>query len=263
MMKNRSLVGFDMLLALAFLHALVVRDLFPAQDFSFEQRSAHVYDVARIIATKEFRGDTLLRVFRRFVDSECGRRVLVRLTVSTNQRDLANAINTNLPNLTSNFLLLAQGLGEPNVAQVMCFGSDASAVIRRGTTVMHYQIAGTRDTRELPVAGAHVTFVGFRLRAEPSGSSDANPLPERLWIYGKADHLPDTDRASSIRRELERLTGVRTYLILRTDPFFFDYDGPVCDIFEHRLPKIIPEQFLRVPYVVCSPDQTCRLLDSH
>jgi hypothetical protein len=212
-------------------------------------------------------------LFTRFVATQCTQGRLARLTVVTNLRDLINTSNVSLPEmplkgipsiLKADPSLLGSGLDEPTVAQVLCFDGQASALVRRGGQVSKLQIDGSRDPREPMLGGLRARIVGFRLRPAPPGTSHS--ALDILSVYLRTSALPELAAAKAARAELERRIGTKTYLILRTDPFFFDYDGPRTDIFEQTIPRVSSAEFLCKPYIVCWPgdgESFCKLLRSH
>jgi hypothetical protein len=239
-----------------------------AQDGSYRHESNGIRDEARVVEPKSFTSSTLTRQFRAFVSSACSGRRLVRLIVAPTDQELGKAVNFSffLDDVTSAVIeafvrrnpgLLGQGIGELNVAQALCVGENATALIRNRNRIEQYQLSGTNDSRRWSVGGTEVTLVGFSLH---SGA--------REWIsaFLRTKVLPGPDVAASIRDDLERRTGIPTYLILRTDPFFWDMDGPKFDVFEIPVPRISSSEFLRRPYLSCPPSdnkKTCRLETSH
>jgi hypothetical protein len=217
-----------------------------------------------------------MKVFKDFVATRCGQRKLARLTVAANERDLVNAINVALPAgrreripdlLTADPSLLGFDVGQPMIAEVLCFSGQVTARVRRGHSVRRHQLLGRDDARELNAHGLRLTLVGFRLSTVSGrvGTPGPQDLPDRVWIYAATQVLPELKRAEAVRRDLQDRTGVETHLVLRTHPHFFDYRGPRCDVFEVPHPAISKEEFLRSPFIVCWPEDrggVCKLLSS-
>ena len=115
--------------------ALAALSLLSGHDFSYELDSKLVYDAARAVPRDGFEDARLLQTFRTFVASKCVDHRLARLIVSDNQLDLNRATNANLPpNLPNPVLARLRGIS-PDVAQVLCFGNAATAVVRRANAV--------------------------------------------------------------------------------------------------------------------------------
>ena len=260
----------------ALFFALAVKAQLPQyeQASGLEQSSARIYDARQVVKAQAFTPAQLSVLFAQFVSARCGQGKLARFTVSTNLRDLMNTSNVSLPEMSRkgipNILkldpsLLGNGLGEPSVAQVMCFDGQANALVRRSGQVSDFQIEGTRDPRELVLGDLHARLVGFRLRQAPPNTSHS--VVDMLSVYVRTPALPELAVAKTARAELERRTGTRTYLFLRTDPFFFDADGPRTDIFERPIPSVSSAVFLRRPYITCWPkgggdEPSCKLVPS-
>jgi hypothetical protein len=246
--------------------ALLLSGTLIAQDASYTKKSVHVYDTAMVITRAEFENRDLLDRFGRFVRSQCQGRQLARMIVSTKNLDLVRSTNTELPSVVGDLRTLERGLGPLNVAQVMCFGGQATALIRRGDSIERYQIAGNRDSLKVNGLGMDLLLVGLRLHPGADISDATHTFPDRVWLYAKTKDLPDIRRAATVHAALQRQIGIPTYLIVRTDSFFFDYDGPLCDVFEMPTPKISKSEFLARPFVVCHPDrpaQPCEVSTRH
>ncbi len=262
------LVLFSSFRSAALAWALIETCVASTQDVSYKRESSRVYDEGRVVEAKLFSPSTLLEQFRAFATAECSGRKLARLIVAPTQVELAKAINVSfvLDDMTSaaiekfvlaNPALLGQDVGRLNVAQVLCVGENATAMIRSGDRVEQHQISGPADSRKWSVRGTEVTFVGFSVHAGA-----------REWIsaFLRTLVLPDPETAAAIRDDLERRTGIRTYLILRTDPFFWDMDGPKFDAFEVPVPRISSKEFLTRPFVSCPPSDNqkpCRVETFH
>lgn len=248
-----------------------------AGDFSYESVSKDIYDAARTVDGRKFDESTLLRTFTGFVGAECDQRKVARLIVAPSQDDLMKAVNTELPPIRPSRLsdilaadpsLVCAGSDEIRAAEVLCFDGAATACIRLGRVSRSYQLRGTRDSRELGLGGLHLRLVGFRLYAAPRRVSASNKrtLRDEVWIYASAPSLPSVEAAKVASKDLERRTGLETFLVLRTDPFFFYDRGPRCDIFAPSPPRISPEEFSAKPFITCSPNRSpdpCVLHDSH
>jgi hypothetical protein len=72
-----------------------------AQELSFDVRSEHVYDSAKIILESEFNDRSLLSIFDQFAGEECARVAIARLMVAPSPKDLRAGINSYLPKMTS------------------------------------------------------------------------------------------------------------------------------------------------------------------
>ena len=248
--------------------ALVVASLSHAQDASYKLVSTVAYDQARLIDPNMFARSILLEQFKEFVTRECSARGLARLILAPTKTDLAKAVNVHffLDDLTSAGIekfvasspsLLGQDVSTLNVAQVLCVGGDSAVMIRNGDQVDRYQISGKTDPRKWNAQGSDFTFVGFALHAGA-----------REWIsaFIRAKTLPDLEVAASIRDGVEHRTGLPSYLILRTDPFFWDMDGPKFDVLEVSVPRVSGREFLKRPYLSCPPSddhKPCLLKTSH
>ena len=244
--------------------------------FEFEQSSKGVYDAARLVSSGDFATPKLLERFKQFGVTECAQRQLARLTVVTNERDLENVVNVRLPAipraripimLAADPTLLGSNLGQLNSAEVICFDGSVTAFVRRDGKVSQYRLSGENDVRDLNLRALRLTFVGFKLERERPdvAKHDPNPLPDMVWIYAKTDALPTLGAAAAARSQLESQIKTRTYLILRTAPFFFDYGGPRSDLFEVQHSTASTREFLVRPYIECWPNGTggsCRLVKS-
>ena len=221
-------------------------------DSSYEHVSKSVYDAARIINPSEFTSTHLLELGKSFVSRECGGRRLARLTVSTDRKHLSEATNVELPEGLP-IQLLNRKFARPKIAQILCFAGRATALIRQGDKVKRYQLEGEGNASEWTVQGVPLKLVGFRLRGgfSPGSRVDQVGLPARVWLYVEAQRLPELSTVEAIRDAFQAEIGAPTYLILRTDPFFSDYEGPWTDIFAVPLPIFSREVFLSSPYVTC------------
>ncbi len=247
--------------------SLIARALH-AQDASYISSSSHVYDEARVLDPTKFTRSSLLEQFRSFAALECSGKSLARLILAPTQEELGKVTNVSfvLDDLTSagvdrlvssNPSLLGQGVRRLSVAQLLCIAGESTAHLRIGGRVEQYRLSGTGDSRRWNVGQAGLTLVGFNLR---SGG--------REWIsaFVRTKVLPDLNSATAIREDLEHRTGVQTYLILRTDPFFWDMDGPKFDPFDVPVPRISGKEFLTRPYISCPPSDNgrpCRLETLH
>ncbi len=252
---NRMVIGVA--LCIASLLATVLS----AQDFTYRKVSKHVYDEALLIPKESFERPHLLDLMKAFGARQCKEYSLARLTIAMSQRDLGNSLNSDLPDLLVARHLLEAGLGSPQIAQVFCVSGAAVGVIREGSMVSTHQLSGSKDPRS--IIDGQFRIAGFRVRAEssPEREHGPRPLPERVWVYARGA-LPDMNTAASLRRALEERLHVYVYLILRNDPFFFHYDGPVCDIFEVPGHAFVEKSYLARPSVVCEPSlgaDKCRL----
>jgi len=244
--------------------------------FEYEQSTKGVYDAARLVSSGDFVNAKLLEVFKQFGVTECAQRQLARLTVVTNERDLENVVNVRVPAipraripimLAADPTLLGSNLGQLNSAEVLCFDGSVTAFVRRDGKVSKYRLSGEDDVRDLNLPALRLTLVGFRLERERPdvAKHDPNPLPDMVWIYARTDALPTLGAAAAARSQLETQIKTRTYLILRTAPFFFDYGGPRFDLFEVRPSTTSMREFLAQPYIECWPNGTggsCRLVKS-
>jgi hypothetical protein len=246
----------------------------------YERASQDVYDAAIVVGPQEFGTESLLATFRTFCATKCTQRKLARLRASTNEHDLRITGNVSLPDmlpgeipklLSLNPGYLGTAIGNPDIAQALCFGAEATAFVRRGDRVVSFQISGNHDSRELSVTGLDLTVVGFGFQAAPVPSSGGgrSASPDYLWIFARTKSLPTTAEAGAVRRHLESRIGARVFLTLRTDPFFFDYGGPRSDVFETPPAKVSVAEFLTRPFIACwpgdSPDAPggCQLRSTH
>jgi hypothetical protein len=237
------------------------------------QSSGRIYDARQVVRPEAFTTAQLSALFSQFASARCGQGRLARLTVTTNLQDLINTSNVSLPEMPRkgipNILkadpsLIGIGLNEPSVAQVLCFDGQASAFVRHGGQVSEFRISGSRDPRELILGELHARIVGFRLRPALTGTSHS--ASDVLSVYVRMSALPELVAAKAAHAELALRTGSWTVLVLRTDPFFFDYDGPRTDLFEKSIPNASSAEFLVRPYIVCWPEgkaSSCKLLRSH
>jgi hypothetical protein len=252
----------------------------PAGRMLYERSSRDVYDAAVVVGPREFVTESLLSTFRAFCATQCTHRKLARLRASTNEHDLQVTGNVSLPDmlpggipdlLSLNPGYLGTAIGTPDIAQVLCLGGEATALVRRGDRMASYQISGSHDSREMSVSGLNLTVVGFSFRAAPVPSSggERSASPDFLWVFARTKNLPSAKEADAVRRELESRIGVRSFLTLRTDPFFFDYGGPITDVFEIPPAEVSVAEFLTRPFIACwpadSPDGSggCQLRNTH
>jgi hypothetical protein len=116
--------------------------------------------------------------------------------------------------------------------------------------------------------GVNLTLIGVNVnRGKPTSSRPASGgrPTDFTWLYIRAKDILELDVAKSIHDELEKKIGVATFLILRTDSFFVEYDGPAADIFAKSLPEGSAVGFLQKPHIVCAPNATggrCLLVTS-
>jgi hypothetical protein len=237
------------------------------QDGSYTFESANIHDTARLVEPAMFAPDPLLSELRAFAVRECNQRIIARLIVAATPRDLAAAVNAQFMEMSSTGVanaslsspgVLGQNVVTLRVAQVLCVGGDATAIIRQGKDVTQYQLAGSHDSRKWNVRGLNFTLVGFHLHGD-----DAD-----IWMqaFVRTEVLPNIETAAAIRDEIERRTGIQTLLAVRTDPFFWDMGGPKFDVFEVPVPRISGQEFLTRPYISCPPareHQPCRIRTSH
>ena len=247
--------------------------LVPAQNLAYEHASVNVYDAARVIGYGGFSRPALLERFKSFSAGQCADRRLARWIVAADERSLMNSINVHLPPLRrdriANLLradptLIGANLGPMTAAQVLCFGGSVTALVRQGDRLTRYQLGGSQDSREVNLRGQQLTIVGFELDSVPRtvAKDDPSSLPDQVWIYARMHALPTLEGATVLRSDLESLIGVQTRLVVRTDPFFFDYRGPRTDVFEVPTANISTEQYLNRPYIVWWPGGGCRLVES-
>jgi hypothetical protein len=233
------------------------------QRFTYEQASGQIVDAARIVPPNDFTQRNLHKIFEAFVVSECAATKLCRLIVAPTQSELAAAANSNLPSPRSAETDRPQR-ALLQVAQVVSFNGNATAWIRRGTYVSTVQISGRKDAREWAVGGAAVRVVGFRVRADPSAPTNAAASPsDRVWLYAKAYSTIEPSVAIKLRRNLEQLIGMPTYLILRTDSFFSEEDGPLRDVFEDIDASNLKSSALADLSLICRPGRSGGTCESY
>ncbi len=252
----------------------------PAERMLYERSSRDVYDAAVVVGPREFVTESLLSTFKAFCATQCTHRKLARLRVSTNEHDLQVTGNVSLPDmlpggipdlLSLNPGYLGTVIGTPDIAQVLCLGGEATALVRRGDHIASYQISGNHDSRELSASGLNLTVVGFSFQVGPVSSSggERSASPGFLWVFARAKDLPSAEEAAAVRRDLESRIGVRSFLTLRTDPFFFDYGGPITDVFETPPAEVSVAEFLTRPFIACWPTDSrdgpggCQLRKTH
>jgi hypothetical protein len=251
----------------------------PAGRMLYEHSSRDAYDAAVVVEPEDFRVESLLLRFKTFCETQGAHRKVARLRASTNAYDLRISGNVTLPDIVPtgipNLLSLNPGylgtaLENPDIAEVLCLEAEATALVRRGDRVVSHQISGKHDSRELSVDGLDLTIVGFKLDAAPVSTLEARSLfPDFLRIFARTKSLPTVDEAAAIRRDLEDRIGVRVFLTLRTDPFFFDCGGPRADVFEVPPAKISVAEFLTKPFIACWPGDDhdpaggCQLRSTH
>jgi hypothetical protein len=239
-----------------------------SQDSSYMRESSRVYDAARVAEPQTFTAPILLKEFKGFVGLQCANRKLARLTVAPTKEDLVKVVNKIwfADGLTRRGIagMVVPNLGkdadELRAAQVLCVGDYATAIIRNGHHVERFQLSGSQDSRAWKAQGMDLTLEGFHVRGDEVEG----------WVsaFIRAKDLPNLETAAVVRDELEHRTGVRIDMVLRTDPFFFDVDGPKFDAFEVPAPKISVDEFLSRPYISCPPSDgrrrpPCRLETTH
>jgi hypothetical protein len=222
---------------------------------SYKRSSALVYDAAVLIKPSDFDAGLLRETFDRFASQECGTRKLARMIVATSERDLGDAINAILPGAVSESQIHSAQSRNLKVAQVLCFEGRITSFVRDGRAIRRDALRGSADSRNVTVEGMPLTIIGFRLRAESlqAAPSVPNALPDRVWLYARAKVLPSAQLAAQIHASLQRRVGVQLYLIVRTDPYFFDFDGPICDLFETSAGESYTKALLAQPSMVCTP----------
>ncbi len=245
---------------------LTVVNVYADDVILYEHNSRHIYDRAEIVKPMEFDDRRLTARLRDFAISQRGKHVLARLTVGPRRSDVQSALNNDLPGLRVHLPVLKTGLvPAPNVAQVLVFNGNATAYIRRNNYFKQYQLFGEQSARKWDVQSLSLTVVGFRLRTDPRGPNTAHDqLPDRVWIYAVAREIPDLTNVSAMYDLIGKQLGTITFLILRTDPFFFDFDGPLCDPFEVPGSKLSEHDFLTKPFIVCQPTaERCKVRTTH
>ena len=202
-------------------------------DHSYTHESATLFDAARLIGADQSDEPHLLRLFERFADTECGGRRLARLTVSADDNDLEAALNVYFPEadptkaIRAGFVSL--DVGRPGLAQAWCLDDQATVIIKRKDGVLRHQIRGDHDARSLTLNGYAMTLVGVRL--------SPTIQPSMVSLFAVGSDLPEVGVAESIHAAVERKVGSGTFLYLRTDPMFAQYDGPSWDIFATQRPR--------------------------
>jgi hypothetical protein len=234
--------------------------LAPPADPSYTHVSSIAYDGARQVQSSDFERNGLLGTFRQFAAAECKGRTLARLIAGGNSRVLASGLNVDFPEANP-AEMVRKGLfhfdfDDPEIAQVLCFDGQETAYVRLRGNVSRFQIAGERDARELVIGGVKLTLVGFNLRVPSHDSSPEQTLPESLTLFVQADQLPDLRMAEQIHAQLETKAGTGIFLVLRTDPFFLEDDGPAWDVFAKSLPSGSAEPFLSKNRINCPPRTT-------
>ncbi len=252
----------------------------PMEKVLYETSSRDAYDAAVVVGPKEFRVEALISMFKTFCETQGAHRQVARLRVSTNENDLRISGNVALPDIVPpaipNLLSLNPGyylgtaLENLDIAEVWCWGGEATAFVRRGNRITRHQISGNHDSRELRVDRQDLTIVGFRLDAAPVPTPGARTLfPDFVRIFATTKSLPTVEEAAAVSRELQDRIGVRVFLTLRTDPHFFDYGGPRTDVFEVPSAKISVAEFLTKPFIACWPGDDhdplggCQLRSTH
>jgi len=228
-----------------------------SQDPSYSYESVTLYDSAKLAQPGDMEGPRLLALSQNFVDQEChkpGRR-LARLTLSVSRLDLSNAMNVSFPEADPAEIIrdgsFRMHFRSPEIAQVWCLGDQATTIVRRSDSIKRHQLAGERDARELALEGVKLTLVGINLN--PGWGSVSGRALDTTWFYARTAKLPELSVARSIHRQLEESTRTNAFLVLRTDSFFVEYDGPAWDIFEQSLPEGSAAEFLGKPHIVCGP----------
>jgi len=229
----------------------------------YERSSAGAYDAGIVVGPEGFQPGPLLTLLRTFWASKGAHLKLSRLRVSPSERDLQITGNVDLPDMPPGeiprLLALTPGylggaVGQPDIAEVLCVGANATALVRRAGRVVSYQIAGELDARDLPVSGMSLAIVGFRVDAVAGAGADPRgAYPGSVRIFVRMGNLPAPEKAAAARRELQVRLGTRTFLVLRTDPFFFEYGGPRTDVFEVPPPEVSAAEYLAKPSIACWP----------
>jgi hypothetical protein len=198
-----------------------------------------------------------------FAKSQCAIKTLARLILAPTQGDLAAAVNATFIDLTpqserwlaSSWPSLSGGDSRKlQAAQLLCFGGNATITIRNGNSVSRYQVTGTQDSRQWNSHGLSFTLVGFRL-----SSADT---PIRIFLRSRT--LPELQAAEVIRDEFQGRLGMPVSVVIRTDPFFWMFNGPKNDIFELGATKAAtPKDVIEQAYLTCPPRGTkevCRVV---
>src|ERR1051326_5798379 len=234
-----------------------------AQDYTYVRESKGVYDEARVMPPTDFTTLRLRAQFESFVSRQCTNQKLARLVVAPTQQELAKIVNKiwfadgvtstgiarmMVPNLTRD----TQDL---RAAQALCIDGNSTALVRQENRVERLQLSGSHDTRRWNIYSFDCTIVGFQIRGD---SVDG-------WVslFVRTNVLPNDQVATSIRDELQRHIGVRMDMILRTDPFFWDVDGPRFDAFDIPTPSVSVEEFMSRKFVSCPPSDDRRPRPCH
>ena len=220
------------------------------------QQSASVYDASRVVTAKSFTRHRLLGEFRKFASETCKYKKLGRLMLAPSEKDLDMTGNvyyiidnipgtqthfdSNIANLNPSFL--GQGVEPFKAAQVICMGPIATAMIRTGSEVERVLLSGSEDVTEWNVGGNAVSLVGFKISEYPQDS---------IVAYLRTKTLPTPESALAIRANLEQRTGLKTNILLRTDPFFATEHGPKLDPFEAKIPSTTMEDFAARESIWC------------
>jgi hypothetical protein len=227
------------------------------QDPSYTYESATLYDAAKLVQRDDMDQSQLLTLSKRFVDRECrkpGRR-LARLSLSASRIDFGNAMNVSFPEADPAKIIrdgsFRLHFGSPVIAQVWCLGDQATSIVRRSNGIMLQQLAGEHDARELTLAGVKLTLVSVNLN--PGWGSVSGRALDTIWFYARATRLPELSVAKLMHEQLEQNTGTNAFLVVRSDSFFVEYNGPVWDIFDESLPDGSAAGFLGKPHIVCAP----------
>jgi hypothetical protein len=238
----------------SFLVIVIASRAVAADSVFYEHKSASVVDLAMLVESNRFDESSLIERFKSFVISIGSQHKLARLTLASSRVDLQSALNNDLPGLKVHLKVLNEGIPPADVGQVLCFDGKATAYIRRGNLVRRHQLSGDTEARKWDIEGLSLTLEGFRLRTDPRGETTGrDALPDRVWLYATSKELPNLTTAVAAYAALAKQLAMITFLIIRTDSFFFDYDGPMRDAFAVPLPKISANEFLRKPFIVCEP----------
>jgi hypothetical protein len=220
-------------------------------DHSYTHEYATIVDRAELIPNLMIDGRDTLSRLQSFVDQECPGKTLARLTVSSHDSDLLLATNPVMMPETAPAKVISAGwvrfdFGRPEVAQVWCFGGDATAFLRTKGGLIQRQLKGERSARDPVVNGETVHLIGMRVRTSS------------VTLYCHTRELPVLEVAQSLHHALEEKIGANISLILRTDYFFYQEDGPLWDVFSDPLPTASAVGYLNRPHIECPPSR-----DSH
>ena len=136
---------------------------------------------------------------------------------------------------------------EYSLAEVWCLRGVCSAFLKFGESIKYLQFMGDHDPREVMVDHHVVRLISFSLTV-PDPSITPDEKYQGISVFAVAEPLVTVPQAARLYTGLKSAIGTEAVvLVIKTQPFFNAYAGPLFDSFHQP----IPAPRLKSPYIVC------------